>query len=91
MKDLPVAVAGNQKDGSADQAKAFAAVQNQVFPSIVSKAQVVQTPAAVDGNAAAPAATPTAAATNNGKGAANGKGATNNGKGAANAKSGKGN
>lgn len=71
--DLPSAVAANQAAGTKDQLAAAAKVAAMVQPSIVSKAQVVQTPAAdaanVKGNAAA--APTNAATTNNGNGKKN--------------------
>lgn len=80
VKDLPAAVAANQVDGTPEGQAAFDQVKNQVFPSVVTKAQVVQTPAADAVNGKAAAATPTAAATNN-NGKASGKASGNtNGK-----------
>lgn len=72
--DLPSAIAANQAAGTKDQLAAAAKVADTVQPSIVSKAQVVQTPAAdaanVKGNAAAAAPTD-AATTNTGNGKKN--------------------
>lgn len=68
---LADAVTANQNAGTAEQVAALAQVQAMVAPSIVSKAQVVQTPAAdaaVAGVAATSAApTTTAASKSNGK------------------------
>lgn len=73
QKDLPAAIAANQNAGTPEQLAAAAKVADTVQPSIVSKAQVVQTPAADAANVkgAAAAAPTSGAATTNGNG--NGK------------------
>lgn len=65
QKDFAAAVAANQADGTPEQVAALANVAKLVGPSLVSKAAVVQTPAADAANQAAVAsATPTSATTN---------------------------
>lgn len=80
--DLGVAVAANQKDGTAEQLAADTNVKQMLGLSIVSKAAAVQTPAAVAASgvassSAAAATTSAAAKTGNNKGNKN-KGNKNN-------------